>query len=123
MQVNKSRYPLLYKAALDVLPAQASAVACERVFSSSKETDTNRRSNLGPLKMEQLQMMKFGYRSQRLSFTDDLICSERELSVLDVPADTMRDLLERNEIQELDRLIKESWDGWGAAQSDESRHL
>lgn len=47
---------------MDVLPAQASAVPCERVFSSSKETDTNRRANLSAEHMEQLQVLKFAYR-------------------------------------------------------------
>lgn len=59
-------------------------------------------------------MMKFGYRSQRLSFTHGLLCTERELSELNVPADVLRDLLERNELTEIEKLIEESWKGWGA---------
>jgi hypothetical protein len=52
--------------------------------------------------MEQLQMMKFGFRSQRLSFTDDLLWSERELSEVNVPSEVMRDLLEQNKLEELE---------------------
>ncbi|PPR07616.1 hypothetical protein CVT24_004169 [Panaeolus cyanescens] len=46
-QERKYQYPLLFKLALNVLPIQASAVPSERVFSSSKETDTLRCANLG----------------------------------------------------------------------------
>ncbi|EKM59823.1 uncharacterized protein PHACADRAFT_192197 [Phanerochaete carnosa HHB-10118-sp] len=39
-QVNQYHFPLIYHVTLDILPVQASAVLCERVFSSSKEMDT-----------------------------------------------------------------------------------
>jgi len=51
-------YPTLSQIALDVLPAQASSVACERIFSGSKQIATDRRSRLGPVVFEQLVMMK-----------------------------------------------------------------
>jgi hAT family C-terminal dimerisation region len=51
-------YPTLGRIALDVLPAQASSVACERIFSGSKQIATDRRSRLGPEAFEQLVMMK-----------------------------------------------------------------
>jgi hypothetical protein len=37
-QLHEHIYPLLFWVAMDVLPAQASSVPCERAFSSSKET-------------------------------------------------------------------------------------
>ncbi|KAF8164876.1 hypothetical protein B0H34DRAFT_625075, partial [Crassisporium funariophilum] len=68
----------LYKIALDVIPVQASAVPCKRVFSSSKETDTDRRSNTGQTVMEILQISKYLARSHRLDFTSGLLATEEE---------------------------------------------
>ncbi|KAF9030030.1 hypothetical protein BDZ89DRAFT_950122 [Hymenopellis radicata] len=45
-QKKRSKFPLLYRIALDIPPIRASAVPCERVFASSKETDTLGRSRL-----------------------------------------------------------------------------
>ena len=50
--------------ALDILPIQASAVPCERVFSSSKETCTARRSRTTPELMEALQVLKYHFRQR-----------------------------------------------------------
>ena len=51
---------------MDILPAQASAVPCERLFSSSKETCTPRRNRLTSDLMEALQTLKFSFRSEAL---------------------------------------------------------
>lgn len=51
---------------MDVLPAQASAVACERLFSSSAETCTQRQNRIGPELMEALQTLKYSFRSDGL---------------------------------------------------------
>jgi len=99
---------------MDVLPAQASAVPCERVFSSSKETDTARRSNLSSFKVEELQLLKFGYRGDRLSFTEGLLCSEREMTVLDLSVQLVEELLTDGKVEELKKYIEQSWEGWGA---------
>ncbi|KAJ6509827.1 hypothetical protein DFH09DRAFT_856567, partial [Mycena vulgaris] len=64
---------------LDVLPVQASAVPCDRVFSSSKETDALRRGNLSPTVMKMLQILKFIYRKGRVSFADEWVATEEEL--------------------------------------------
>ena len=37
-KLNEKKYPLLFQMALDVLPVQASAVPCEHIFSSSKQS-------------------------------------------------------------------------------------
>ncbi|EKM51015.1 uncharacterized protein PHACADRAFT_103934, partial [Phanerochaete carnosa HHB-10118-sp] len=58
-------FPLIYHVTLDILPVQASAVPCERVFSSSKEMDTLRRINLSPEVMGGLQILKHLYLRQR----------------------------------------------------------
>jgi hypothetical protein len=51
-------YPTLARIALDILPAQASSVPCERVFSGSKQIATDRRSCLGATVFEELVIMK-----------------------------------------------------------------
>jgi hypothetical protein len=54
---------------MDYLPIQASAVPCERVFSSSAETDTKKRNRIKPELMEALQVLKFSLKKARLDFT------------------------------------------------------
>ncbi|KAF5376236.1 hypothetical protein D9615_008567 [Tricholomella constricta] len=61
-------YPTLAQIALDVLPSQASSVPCERVFSSSKLTATDRRSRLKAEVFEELQLMKATWRPQLQDF-------------------------------------------------------
>jgi len=53
---NQLRWPTIFKLAMDILPIQALAVPCERVFSSGKETMTAGRSRLSHVMMEALQM-------------------------------------------------------------------
>ncbi|KIK75058.1 hypothetical protein PAXRUDRAFT_173918 [Paxillus rubicundulus Ve08.2h10] len=65
-----------------VLPAQASAVPCEHVFSSGKETDTDQRSNLSPETMERLQILEHLFWNDWLSFVDGLVVNEDELHSL-----------------------------------------
>ena len=55
---------------MDILPIQGSAVPCERVFSSAKETMAARRNRISPELMEALQMLKFSTKKgQGLNFT------------------------------------------------------
>ena len=55
---------------MDILSIQASAVPCERVFSSAKETTTPRRNRIAPELMEALQILKFSLKQgTKLSFT------------------------------------------------------
>ena len=55
---------------MDVLPIQGSAVPCERVFSSGKETTTARRNRISPELMEALQMLSLQCRKGKgLNFT------------------------------------------------------
>jgi hypothetical protein len=62
---------------MDVLPAQASSVASESIFSSSKETCTLRHSDLSPTTLEALQVLKFIYKQDHLNFTEDLVTDEQ----------------------------------------------
>jgi hAT family C-terminal dimerisation region len=66
---------------MDYIPVQASAVPCERVFSSSKETYTKKRNRLNPLMMEILQILKFLLKKERLDFTKDWAASEQATGI------------------------------------------
>lgn len=67
---HQDEYPTIYALALDILPIQGSAVPCERVFSSAKETMTPRRNRIRPKLMEALQMLKYSHRhGVELDFT------------------------------------------------------
>ncbi|KDQ54099.1 hypothetical protein JAAARDRAFT_102260, partial [Jaapia argillacea MUCL 33604] len=68
-------YPLLYQVALDVLPVQALAVPCKRIFLSAKETTTVWRNKLNLALLEVLQILKFLYKWERLDFTSDWIAN------------------------------------------------
>ena len=54
---------------MDILPAQASAVACEQLFSSSAETCTHHQNHINPELMEALQALKFSFCSDGLDLT------------------------------------------------------
>lgn len=108
---HSRKYPTLYRIALDVLPAQASAVPCERAFSSSKETLTKRRNRLSPALVEALQHLKFLVRQQRLNFMLEQDVTEEELSIeerdaqMTVTREMIRDAIEaddpENALQEI----------------------
>lgn len=100
---------------MDYLPIQASSVPCERAFSSSAETDTNRRNRISPVLMEALQMLKyFLNHSFTMDFTSDLLTTEAEL-VVDTNVDLLAnltsakgDLMRENA---MDRIVMEIEDG------------
>ncbi|KAF9534530.1 hypothetical protein CPB83DRAFT_804569 [Crepidotus variabilis] len=66
---------------MDVLPAQASAVPCERVFSSSKETGTIRQNRIGATLFEALQVLKFAFKYDWLDFVDDLLAKPEDYTI------------------------------------------
>lgn len=78
-KTNRETFPTIFKIALDYLPIQASSVPCERVFSSSAETDTNKRNRIKADLMEALQLLKYAYKKERLNFTADLLTAEEDL--------------------------------------------
>ena len=51
-------FPMLVRITLNVLPAQASSVTCERLFSGTKQIATDRRASLGPIIFEEIVVMK-----------------------------------------------------------------
>ena len=65
---------------MDYLPIQASAVPCERVFSSSAETDTKKRNRIKPELMEALQVLKFALKKDCLDFTANLYLPEHTMT-------------------------------------------
>jgi len=91
--------------ALDYLPIQASAVPCERVFSSNAETDTRRRNRISSLLMEALQMLKFYFKKERLNFTKDWAVSEEEMTEVEQEVDLLAKLFEGNYQDGLDRIL------------------
>lgn len=78
-QAHEKTFPTLFRIAMDYLPVQASSVPCERIFSSSAETDTKKRNRIKPELMEALQILKFALKKERLHFTSGLLISETEL--------------------------------------------
>jgi len=77
---------------MDIIPIQASAVPCERVFSSAKATMSPRRNRISTNLMEAFQILKFSVRNGRtLSFTEGLNYAEEigemELSDDELPED------------------------------------
>lgn len=67
---------------MDIIPIQGSAVPCERVFSSAKETMTPRRNRIKPELMEALQVLKFSVKKGRgLDFTSGLNIKAQEAAL------------------------------------------
>src|ERR1700678_836239 len=106
LQVNEGSFPTLFAIAMDYLQIQASAVPCERIFSSSAETDTKKRNHISPLLMEALQMVKFHLKQSRLNFTDAWITREKEM-IKDHPDNNLlQKLLDRDFQDGLDRAMQ-----------------
>jgi len=59
-------------------------VPCERVFSSSKQTDDHWQTNMTENLMEVLQISKYLHCNERLNFTGGLLATEEECSVIDI---------------------------------------
>ncbi|KZT31303.1 hypothetical protein SISSUDRAFT_974790, partial [Sistotremastrum suecicum HHB10207 ss-3] len=76
---HATEYPILARIALDVLPVQASSVACERLFSSGKHTASDLRSRLGADKFEQLQLLKFAWKKSLIDLASENAMYEEEI--------------------------------------------
>jgi len=59
----------------------AAPVPCERVFSSSKETCTLRRSQLDPTTIKMLQVLKHLYQQEQLNFTAGILAREENYTI------------------------------------------
>ena len=110
-KANREIYPTIFKIALDYLPVQASSVPCERVFSSSADTDTKKRNRIKSDLMEALQLLKYGYKKERLHFTAHLLTAEEEM------IGTSPDLIGKDSLAE--RLLKDGQRGAASIKGDE----
>jgi hypothetical protein len=92
----------MLKVALDILPVQVSAVSCERIFSSSKETCTMRRNLLSSVLLEVLQVLKHVYKEG----TSHLIVMEEDYSIESVmEAASINELVSLGKTDELLDLL------------------
>ncbi|KAF5376407.1 hypothetical protein D9615_008613 [Tricholomella constricta] len=106
MYVNEKDLPLMFSVVMDVLPVQASAVPCEQVFSSSKETTTLHRSCLSPGLMEMLQVLKYTYKQDRLDFTEGWLAKEEDYNIGgEVTESAVRELVLSGKGDELYELL------------------
>jgi hypothetical protein len=98
----EKNYPLLFCVAMDILPAQASSVPRERVFSSSKETNSLPRSRMSPELTEALQILKFSFRQDRLCFTRDFFPKEEDYAISGpVTQRAMKELIHAGKLDKL----------------------
>jgi hAT family C-terminal dimerisation region len=127
IQHNEKNYPRLFRWALDYLPAQASSVPAERIFSSSAETDTRRRNRISPELMEQLQMLKYMIKKARLDFTAAWKCEEKDIELENEWQDVGFSACEhnmRNDFNQLlDLLSDEEVSGAGGTSGVEEFHF
>ena len=100
---------------MDYLPIQASAVPCERVFSSAGETDTKKRNRISPELMEALQMLKFSYKKERLNFTAGWTTSIRDMTRDKQPEQLLAEVA-KGQDDAADSLLGE----WGKDDSDDN---
>jgi hypothetical protein len=71
-QVHSNTHRTWAKIARDYLAIQGSAVPCERVFSSSGVTGTDRRNRLTPQVFEALQLLKHAYHTATFTVEDEI---------------------------------------------------
>ncbi|TEB18379.1 hypothetical protein FA13DRAFT_1628437, partial [Coprinellus micaceus] len=77
----------------------------ERVFSSAKETDTLRRSNLAEVTMEVLQITKYLSKHATLDFSDGWVTSESDLEVVALDPSEINELIATRRVDKLAEII------------------
>ncbi|KAF8129616.1 hypothetical protein EV363DRAFT_1168993 [Boletus edulis] len=82
-----------------------SAVPCERVFSSSSETNTKKRNRISPLLMEALQMLKFWLKKDRLNFTKGWITPQKDMVFDEDSDDLLGRLFSTTDASSLDDIL------------------
>jgi hypothetical protein len=71
LQLHVEEFPNIFKIVINYLLIQASAVLCERVFSSLAETDTSRQNHIKLILMEVLQIIKYCKKKECINFMLD----------------------------------------------------
>ncbi|KAL6309508.1 ribonuclease H-like domain-containing protein [Sparassis latifolia] len=92
IQLYYKDFPMLHAIALDYLPVQPTSMPSERVFSSSSDTDTKKRSRITAPLMEALQMLKFSLKHERTMWHSLYLTDEKMLLP---PIESDDDLLNR----------------------------
>jgi hypothetical protein len=92
-QGHQDEFPTIFRMALDYLPIQASAVPCEQAFSSSAETDTNRRNCVSPNLMEVLQIIKYSIWNDLVDFTAGGSATKKDLTSCHTSEDLLTQLI------------------------------
>ena len=65
---------------------------CERVFLSASETDTKQHNRINSDLFEALQILKFGYKHERLNFSEGLLVIEEEMLIEPPPVSDIDNL-------------------------------
>ncbi|KIM58358.1 hypothetical protein SCLCIDRAFT_128426 [Scleroderma citrinum Foug A] len=89
---HASIYPTLSRIAQDVCAIPASSVPCERLFSAGAEIATDRRSRLGSVRFEELQVLKHAWRN--------LVVDQAAVNLQDVQEVYMQEYRELYELEE-----------------------
>ena len=96
----------MFKVALDILPAQAFSVPCERIFSSSKETCTLRRNILSAALLEVRQVLKHLYKQERLDFMSQWVSRKEDYSIEYATETAINELVSSGKSDELVDLLR-----------------
>ncbi len=104
LQNNCTTFPTLFAIAMDYIPVQASSVPCERVFSSSAETDTKKRNCINSMLMEALQTLKFHLKKECLNFMVGWMTEEKQLVEDSPEGDLLQKVLQESSKDQLDIL-------------------
>lgn len=98
-------YPTIGRIALDVIPAQGSAVPCEALFSGGKQTTTDLRASLGPERFEELQLLKSPWRENVFDFAKANDTADNDEPDVDGIEEYQSMLAAEEELAELDALL------------------
>ncbi|KAG1883147.1 hypothetical protein F4604DRAFT_1576265 [Suillus subluteus] len=80
-------------------------------FHPANETCTLQRSDLFPITLEALQVLKFIYKQDRLDFTEDLVTDERDYTISGpVTPRAADELMPAENLRELDELLQNARD-------------